>query len=161
MKCKAFEHKLVYYATYDVEKDRYTVIHDYNKPLYVFYFYVTNYLLKLNYAGVSYLDIELLLKMQQVIIITTYIMNGEEHSDVFNEHTYNNQGKSPTFVYAFTNTQENLTYEFNLFSSTLLLLKLSAYNIARILYGFKRKDMLEPIKNIHYMTDDDFVEKTI
>ena len=58
MKKKAFENKLIYYARYDMNQNRYLVVYNYDKVLSVFYFYMFNYIWKMSYASMTYLDLD-------------------------------------------------------------------------------------------------------
>lgn len=162
MKCKAFEHKLIYYATYDLKTCRYTLIHDYDNFLSVFYFYITNYLIKFNYAGVSYLDLELLLKVEDMLIITSYVLNGKEYHNIFDSETYLKPRTkiNKEYIYAYTDKKEDLTHQLNKFKN-ILYLALTAQHVANIMFGYTKKILEEKVEHIRYMSDDTFIEQVL
>ncbi len=164
LKYKSFSKKLLYYAIYDNNTKRYTLIHNYDNFLSTLYFYFSNYVFKINYTGITYNDLELILHSDSTIIIASYILNNKEYHDIFDYEVYTspkitNHNK---IVYAYAETinyKDDLTHEYELFKNSILKLKLPAQDIYNILMGYKNK-RTEKITNIKIMSDDTFEEKT-
>lgn len=158
MKTKAFEHKLIYYASYDLKTQEYIVTQNYDSVWYILYFYITNYLFKLNYAGLSYTDLEFLIKVQDMIIVTSYILSGKEYHAIYDEHkTYDRDAKYK-IVYAFTDKNDDITQSLNSFKNSVALFKLSPQHIYNIVTHYEEKHKRKHIKEINYMRDDTFEE---
>jgi hypothetical protein len=162
MKIKGFEHKLIYYAVYNKNTKSYNVIHDYDKPLSVLYFYIFNYVLKLNYAGITFLDLGMILHAENLVVVTTYVLNGKIYNDVFDVYTYEkprtiNHNK---VVYAYTNTDDDLTHEFERFKNTIFDVKLDAQQLYNVIMGYRQKQP-EKVLSIKVMMDNDFIENQI
>jgi hypothetical protein len=80
---------------------------------------------------------------------------------MYNEHTFNiDQNVKHSILYAYTNTGEDLTHEFDKFKSTILKLKLCKQDIYNIIMGYKNQKT-QMIEYIKYMTDDDFIEQVL
>ena len=168
MKSKAFENKLVYYAIYDLNTSTYSVIHNYNNFLSIFWFYITNYIFKVNYTGVTYLDIDLILHAENIIVIADYVRNSIEYHSIFDmtayeEHKISN--KIINIIYAYTDKNEDLTYEFEYFNLTIfnVATRIKAQHIYNIILGYNGITSIHfsLINSIHLMTDDHFDEITI
>jgi hypothetical protein len=163
IKYKAFEHKLIYYAIYDLKTKRYSLIHNYDNYLNTFFFYLTNYIFKLNYAGITYLDLELLTQYENVIVITSYILNNKEYHDILNYDVYNAPRTitHSKVIYAYAETvnyKDDLTHEYELFKNSIFKLEIPAQDIYNILKSYKNRNP-EKITNIKIMIDDTFEEK--
>lgn len=161
MKAKAFEHKLIYYATYDLNTQRYLVTQNYDSFWYILYFYITNYLLKLNYEGLSYTDLELLVKVQNMIIITSYILAGQEYTVVYDENKKFDKNIRYKIVYAVTDRNDDLTHELNMFKKSSALLTLKPQHIYNIATHYGKKYEKKEIQTIKYMRDDNFEETVL
>lgn len=160
MKAKAFEHKLIYCASYDLLTQKYTVTQDYDNVWCILYFYITNYLLKLNYAGLSYTDLEFLIKVQDVVIITSYILAGKEYHAIYDD-TKQLDSANYYVLYAFTDKNDDLTREFNCFQKSIALFRLQPQHIYNILTYYGNKYEKKQIEAINYMNDRDFEEKIL
>jgi hypothetical protein len=162
IKIKAFENKLIYYAIYNMQNKKYTLIHNYDNLLSVLFFYITNNLMKTNYAGITYKDLDFLLHDKNNIIVASYVINKKEYHKIFNYDTYiNNQqcekNKIDKIVYAYTDNVEDLTNEFEKFKDTIFCIKLSTQTLANILMYYKGKK-LQKVEYIKYMIDNNFDE---
>lgn len=158
MKTKAFEHKLIYYASYDLNTQEYIVTQNYDSVWYILYFYITNYLFKLNYAGLSYTDLDFLIKIQDMVIITTYVLNGREYRAIYDEQKKYDWDAKYKIVYAFTDKNDDITHSLNSFKNSVALFKLSPQHIYNIVTHYEEKYKRKHIKEINYMRDDTFEE---
>jgi hypothetical protein len=161
MKIKAFNNKVVYYAIYNITTEKYSLVHNYNNILNVIYFYILNYYAKFAYAGISYLDLRVLTQCDDLILITSYIINEKEIHAILNSETYIKDKFATCYgkkiVYAYTDDGQDLTHEFEKYKHTIFDIKLSSQHLYNILTT-KTKNRIEYIK---YMMDDDCIEKII
>jgi hypothetical protein len=161
MKIKAFNNKVVYYGIYNIANQKYSIIHNYNNILSILYFYILNYYAKISYAGVSFLDLRVLTQCDNLILITSYIINEKEIHAILNYETYNKDKFSLCYgkkiVYAYTDDGQDLTHEFEKYKNTIFNIKCNSQHIYNILTS-KTKNRIEYIK---YMMDDDCIEKII
>lgn len=158
MKAKAFEHKLIYYASYDLKTEQYVVTQNYDTIWYILYFYITNYLLKLNYAGLSYTDLDLFINVQDMVIITSYILAGREYHAILDERKEFEKKAPYNIVYAFTDSSCDLTHEFNTFVQSPVLFSLTPQHIYNIVTHYSNKYEKKKVKTINYMHDRNFEE---
>lgn len=164
LKYKAFSEKLFYYAIYDINTKRYTLIHNYDNFLSTLYFYFMNYIFKIDYIGISYDDLDLILHSDNTVIIASYITNNKEYHDILDFDIYKAPKKIThnKIIYAYAETinyKDDLTHEYELFKNSILKIKLSAQDIYNIIMNYKNKKT-EEITNIKIMIDDTFEEKT-
>lgn len=156
LKNKTFDNKLIYYAVYDINTKRYTLIHNFNNFLSTLYCYL------INYNGITYDDLEFIIHDRNIIIITSYILNNKEYHDILNYDIYYSLRKPihNKIIYAYTeNNKDNLTHEYELFKNSIFKLQIPAQDIYNIIMGYKNRTF-EKITNIKIMIDDKFEEKT-
>lgn len=158
MKTKAFEHKLIYCASYDLKNEKYTVNQNYDTLWCILYFYITNYLFKLNYAGLSYTDLGFLVKVQDMVIITSYVLSGKEYVAILDESRQFERNIGYKIVYAVTDKNDDLTHEFNMFKQSSTLFVLKPQHIYNIVTQYAHKYERKHIESIKFMRDDNFEE---
>ena len=178
MKVNAFENKLLYYAVYDLSTKRYSLIHNYDNPLSIFYFFILNHVFKISYAGISYLDLQYILHSENIVVVCEYVRRGKEYCEILDLDVFEAPRANITnkVVYAYTETDgspdqcDDLTHEFEKFKTTLfnVATKINAQNTYNLIMGFRQNDQNgrhitknDNIKKIRYMLDDDFEEKTL
>lgn len=162
IKTRTFENRLIYYALYDSVTKRYTLVYDHDKPLSVFWHCLFGPWLST--ALVNYDDLGGILHSEGLAAVCSYVMHGEQRYALYDREAYRagwtrNQQK---VVFAYSNTNEDLTHEFERFKSTVFELykRLGAQNVFNMLAGYKNK-AAEPIEYITSMTDIDFTEKKL
>lgn len=160
-KTKAFEHKLFYYAIYDTKTNRYLKMHDYDTVFWVVWFYVLNHVCKISYSGVTYLDLDTILHAENLIVVASYVMNGEIRHAILDYEEYS-KSWIPTakkIVFAYTDSRDDVTHEFERFKETVFAIaeRIGVQNVYNILCGYGRRET-STIQWISTMTDRDFEE---
>lgn len=161
LKTKAFEHELLYYAVYDTNTKRYTLIYDYDKPLCVFWCLLFGTWMM---ETISYQDIDNILHNDNLVVVCSYILYGEQRHCVYDYQAYKAPRKSNNIkvIYAYSDTNQDLTHEFERFKSTVFEVyeRLGAQNIYNMLVSYKKKSP-EKIDYIKAMTDYDFNDRKL
>lgn len=166
MKIKAFKNKLIYYAMYNTITEEYMLVHNYNTWWSVVYFYFFNNYAKMDFAGITFFDLDMILHSDQYIVITSYIVNNKEYYAIYDYDTYtkNKCDTKYSIVYAYTDKKEELSHEFEKFKHTVFDLevyKKGQYrHVYNILSEFKKHRRMSP-EYIKLMLDNDFEEQTL
>lgn len=159
IKCRAFEHRLLYYAVYDCATKRYTLVYDHDKPLSVFWYCMFGTWLSV--PPVSYADLESILHSENLVVVCSYVMHGEVRYALYDHAAYraqwtNNHNK---VVFAYSNTSDDITHEFERFKNTVFSVcsRVGANHVFNMLLGYRGKQA-DQIQSISVMTDLDFKE---
>ncbi len=149
VKFQMFEGKLTYYALFNTKTNEYSLIYDYSKFLNSFH-----------KMPVKYDDMKYILQFSDCVIVANYILYGKEHHDILDYNSISKPKHSihDKVIYAYTDTNEDLTHEFELFKNTIFTLKsLTAQQLYTVLMCYKNKQA-NNIKYIKVMLDNNFEE---
>ena len=162
-KIKTFENKLLYYAVYDTNTNRYTLIYNYDNPLSIFWYLVFGVFNRALYP-VNYEDLETILHTENMIIVCSYILYGEHRHVIYDSSSYKAPRKRNHMkvIYAYSDTNEDMTHEFERFKETVFEIyeRFGVQHVYNMLMGYKQKNP-EKIEYITAMTDFDFNEKKL
>lgn len=159
IKTRAFENKLIYYAVYDTNTKRYSLVYNYDKPLNVFWYCLFKDWVIL--PPVSYNDLEKILYADNLVVVCSYVICGEQRNAIYDYTAYNSAWKDMhrKVIFAYSDTNEDLTHEFEKFKNTVfdIYKRFGAQHVFNMLVGYKRKTT-DKISYILTMTDHDFIE---
>jgi hypothetical protein len=161
----AFEHKLIYYAVYDTNTSKYTLVYDYDNPLSVFWYLVFGVFYQKSTAmPVAYEDIDTILHAENLVIVCSYVLYGEQRHGLYDSTCYNapRKGNHTKVIYAYSDTNDDMSHEFERFKGTIFDIydRFGAQHVYNMLMGYKKK-VPGTIEYITTMTDFDFNEKKL
>lgn len=155
---KAFQNKLIYYAVYDKNTEKYHLIHDHSGLLYTLYYYISNNWMKFDFAGITYNDLNIILQCTNFVAVVSYVRNNRLEHNIFDMDTYQNiKNIKSKVIYAYSDNNEDLTHEFEKFKNTIFDIKLGNQDLYNLLMSYKKINR-EKINSIKVMMDDTFEE---
>lgn len=169
IKLKALNNKITYYAVYNTNHSTYNEIHNYYTLFYVIYYMFYS---QVKNGGMTIDDYKIVTEFPELIIIISYIRDGNEYHKIFNNYEsaaaegdeVGGGDEVSEIVYAYSYScggeEYDLTNSFVKYKSSIFknIIDLNAQHIYNILTGNKKSISINCIK---YMVDSDCQEKII